>query len=84
MWFEINRIKFTNIQDRDLILTSENKIRGSIGSVIGDRYVKSDENEKILYMEATNIYSHSMSQPLPYDEIEIDKIVKLEEVLITP
>ena len=36
---------------------------------MGDRYVKSDENKKIL--DATNLYGHSMIQPLPYDEIEM-------------
>ena len=30
-----------------------------------------------------NLYGHSMSQPLPYDEIKFDKNVKLEELLNT-
>ena len=57
---------------------------------MGDRYVKSDENKKILYMDATNIYGHSMSQMLPYDEIEMwhgdpDRYWNwLEEILSTP
>ena len=38
---------------------------------MGDRYVISDENIKIIYMDATNLYGHSMSQMLPYDEIEM-------------
>ena len=58
------------LQDKDLNLTLENIIRGGISSVMGDRYVMSDENKKILYMNATNLYGYSMSQPLPYDEIE--------------
>ena len=54
------------------------------------RYVKSDENKKILYMDATNLYGRSMSQPLPYDEIEmwhghLDLYMKkIEENLNTP
>ena len=32
-----------------VFLTSENIIRGGISSVMGDRYVKSDENTKILF-----------------------------------
>ena len=64
-------IKLQTLQDKDLILLKENKIRGGISSVIDDRYVKSDENKKTLYMEATNLYGHSMSQMLPYDEIEM-------------
>ena len=35
---------------------------------MGDRYVKSDDNKKILYADANNLYGHSMSQSLPYDE----------------
>ena len=83
------RLKYTGInirtlQDKDLVLTLEKNIRGGLSSVMGDRYVKSDENKKIIYMDATNLYGHSMCQPLPYDEIEIDKNVKIEEILITP
>ena len=36
---------------------------------MGDRYIKSDENEKIFSMDATNLYGHSMIQVLLYDEI---------------
>ena len=67
-----------------MILLSENNIRGGISSVMGDRYVKSDENKKILYKDANNLYDHSMSQPLLYDEIKFDKNVKLEDILTTP
>ena len=47
--------KLQNLQDKDLILLMENIIRGSISSVMGDRYVKSDE-KKLLYIDATNLY----------------------------
>ena len=40
-------------------------------SVMADRYAKSDDNEKIIYMDATNLYGRSMIQPLPYDENEM-------------
>ena len=40
-------IKLQNLQDKDLILLIENNFRGGISSVMGDRYVKSDENKKI-------------------------------------
>ena len=54
--------KIQTLHDKDLILLIENNIRGGISPVMGDRYVKSDENKKILYMDATNLYGHSMSQ----------------------
>ena len=34
-------------------------------------------------MDAINFYGHSMSQPLLYDEIKSDEIVKLAEILNT-
>ena len=67
------------LQDKDMILLLENNIRGGISSVMGDRYVQSDENKKILYVNANNLYCHSMSQPLPFDELKFDNNVKLEE-----
>ena len=82
--------KLQTLQDKDLILSIENNIRGGISSVMGDRFVKSDENKKISYMDATNLYGHSMSQMLPYDEIEMwhgdpDKYWNwLAEILNTP
>ena len=60
------------------------KIRGGISSVLGNRYIKSDDNKRILYIDANNLYGHSMSQPLPYDEIKFNKNVKLEDILNTP
>ena len=83
-------IKWQTLQDKDLILLIEINIRGGISSVMGDRYVKSDKNKKILYMDATNLYGHSRSQMLPYDEIEMwhghpDLYMKwLEEILNAP
>ena len=56
-----------------MILLLENIIRGGISSVMGDRYIKSDDNKKLLYIEANNLYGHSMSQPLLYDEIKFEK-----------
>ena len=53
-------IKLQTLQDKDLILLIENNIRGGISSVMGNRYVKSDENIKILYIDATNLYGHSL------------------------
>ena len=40
---------------------------------MGERYVRSDGNKKILYKDANNLYGHSMSQPLPFDENNFDK-----------
>ena len=77
-------INLQTLQDKDTILLLENNIRGGISSVMGDRYINSDENKKILYVEATNLYGHSMSHPLPYDEINFNNNVKLEGILNTP
>ena len=61
----------------------ENNIRGAISSVMGKKFIKSDENVKILYSDANNLYGHPMSEPLPFDEIEFDRNVILEDLLNT-
>ena len=63
-------IKLKTLQDKDLILLIEKNLRGGTSSVLRDRFVKSDENKKMLYIHPTNLYGHSMPQVLPYDEIE--------------
>ena len=82
-------LKYTNIrlqtlQDKEMILLLENGIRGGISGVMGNRYVKSDENTSITYFDASNLYGFGMSQPLPYENIkfETDNIC-LEEKLNT-
>ena len=54
-----------------------------------DRHVVSNDNKKILYVDAENLYGHSMSQVLPFDEIEMSHghpdlyMNKFEETLNT-
>ena len=49
-------INLQTLQDKDMILMLENNIRGGISSVMGDRYVRADENKRfyilmlIIYM----------------------------------
>ena len=49
-----------------------------------NRHVKSDENKKILYIDAYSIYGHSISQTLPYYEINFDRNFIFEDILKTP
>ena len=51
---------------------------------MGDRFVVSDANNKIIYIVTNLLYGHSGSQPLPCDEIKFDKNMKLEDILNTP
>ena len=76
-------INLQTLQDKDMILLLENNIRGGISSVMGDRYIKSDKNKKILYIDANTLYGHSMSQYLTYDKIKFDKNVNLEDIINT-
>ena len=77
-------INLQTLQDKDMILLLEINIRGGISSVMGNRCIKSDDNKKILYIDANNLYCNSMSQYLPYDEIKFDNNIKLEDILNTP
>ena len=77
-------INLQTIQDKDMRLLLENNIRGGISSIMSNRYVVSDDKKKILYIDANNLYGHSMSEPIPYDEIKFDQNVELEDILKTP
>ena len=83
------RKKLQTLQDTNMVLLLEINIRGGISSVLGDRYVKSDENETIFYIDAINVYVWAMSEYLPHDGIEmwhghLDLYMKkLEEILNT-
>ena len=76
-------VKLDTLQDKDMILLLENNIRGGISSVMGDRYVKSDDYKKILYIDANNLYGYAMSQSLPYKDLKFDSI-DIETILSTP
>ena len=83
-------LKYTNIrlqtlQDKEMILLLENGIRGGISGIMGSRYVKSDDNNNIVYVDANNLYGFGMSQSSPYDEIKFEtENVCLEEILKSP
>ena len=81
-------LKYTNInlqtlQDKDMVLLSEKTIRGGLSIVMGDRYVKAEENKRTLYIDANKLYDPAMSEHLPYDESIFNKIVKIEGILNT-
>ena len=88
---KLTNIKLDFIKDKDLLLFLENNIRGGISSVMGDRFVESNESKQILYIDADNLYGWAMSQYLPTgtfeklyfpEEYEIEEIV--EDLLQVP
>ena len=40
--------------------------------------------KKMLHIDAINLYEHSVSQPLPLDEIKFERNVCVEDLLNTP
>ena len=76
-------INLQTLQDKDMISLLENNIRGGISSVMGDRYVKSDQNKMILYIDANNLYGWAMSESLLHDKVKLDNNVNLEDILNT-
>ena len=77
-------VKLDTLQDKNMILLIENNIRGGISSVMGNRYVKSDDHKKILYIDANNLYGYAMSQSLPYQDLKFDPSTDIETILSTP
>ena len=73
---KLTNIKLDFTKDKDFILLLENNIRGGISSVMGDRFVESNENKQILYIDASNLYGWAMSQYLPtgtFEKLEIPR-----------
>ena len=62
---KLTKIKLDFRKDKQLLLLLENNIRGRISSVMGPRYIESNENTKLLYIDANNLYGWAMSQYLP-------------------
>ena len=58
----------------------EKILRGGISSVLQDRYVKSDANKKILYVDATNIYGWAISDSYLLKQQKFDKNVNFEDI----
>ena len=67
---KITKIKLDFKNDKDLSLLLENTIRGGISSVMGPRYIESDEDTKLLNIDANNLYGWAMSQYLPTGNFE--------------
>ena len=60
-----SKIKLDFMKDEEILLLLENYIRGGTLKVMGPRYIESDENTKLLYIDANYLYGRAMSQYLP-------------------
>ena len=67
---KITKIKLDSVKEKDLLLLLENNIRGGISSVMRPRYIESDENTKLLYIDANNLYGWAISQYLPTEDFK--------------
>ncbi|XP_031783868.1 uncharacterized protein LOC103317258 isoform X1 [Nasonia vitripennis] len=79
-------LKLTGIQlklltDIDMVLFVERGIRGGLSQCSNryatanhkymcENYNKDEKNQYLIYLDANNLYGHSLSQYLPYDEFE--------------
>ena len=79
---KLTDIKLDFIKDKELLLLLENNIRGGISSVMGDRFVESNENKQILYIDANNLYGWAMSQYLPTGDKKIKLCCEYDSVLM--
>ena len=77
------KLRLQIFQDEDTILLFENRIRGGISSILGDRYVISDDKKVIFFIDANNLCATVLIQSLHFDEINFDKNGKLKDILNT-
>ena len=76
------KIKLDFIKDNHSLQLLENNIRGGISSVIGPRYSDSDENTKLLYIDANIFSGWAMSQNRPTGDFEMIKILENGDSLL--
>ena len=91
---KITKTKLDFIKDEGILLLLKNNIRGGFSSVMGLRYIESDENTKLLYIDANSLYGRAKSQYFPNgdfkkikflendDSIQCDEVK--EEIVNTP
>ena len=87
---KVTKINIDFMKDKELLLLLENNFRGGSSSVIGDRNVESDENTKLLYIDANTLYEWAMSQPLPsnvFEKLDISQFTTqeiIEDLIMIP
>ena len=69
-------LKYTGINlelltNQEILLTFEEAIRGGISGIMGTRYAKADDNHKLLYVDANNLYGWAMMECMPYEDFQI-------------
>ena len=57
---------------------------GGNSLIMVDCFEKSDDNKELMYIDANNLYGHSRSQLVTYDEIKSTRHVTLEDIITTP
>ena len=68
---KLTNIKLDFIKDKQLLLLLlDNNIRKGISSVMGPRFIESNENTKLLYIDANNLYGWAMRKYLPTGDFE--------------
>ena len=65
------------IKNQELLLGREKNMRGGFSGVMGDRNIERDYHKKIIHIDAKNFHRLSMSQYLPYKDIEYKINVEL-------
>ena len=80
---KITKIKLDFIKGKELLLLLENNFKcKGISRVKGPRYIESDENTKLLYIDANNLYGWAMSQYLPTGDFKKIKFCEHDSVLM--
>ena len=59
------------LTDIDTLLFFEKTIRGGVSGVMGERYFKANEEYKLLYVDANNLYGWAMMEPQPHSQFKV-------------
>jgi hypothetical protein len=84
---KFTKIKLDLLDNVDDVLFFEKSIRGAFSGVMGSRYAYADEHNKLLYVDANNLYGWAMMEPQPCNNFKSytpNHDLTKEEILAIP
>ena len=81
-FLKLSEVDLDTIQDEQMLKDFIGAMRGGICGVFGNRKINKNENRKLWYIDANNLYGYALMQKLPYKDFSFSDIT-IDEVLNT-
>ena len=82
-FLKLSEVELDAIQDEQMLKDFIGAMRGGICGVMGNRKINKNENRKLWYIDAKNLYGYAPMQKLPYKDFRCANDISLDKVLNT-